>query len=269
MRFFVVFVFILFFAGCSVTKQPAELLSVPLKPTLKSQSFELNYETTHEPPKIKSVQLPAHPIRNNQTVKVTIDNASATDTLITHVSKALTNKQLKVTTNNDSDYILIINQVDLSFTNDSVYTLIKPDGAFEHFFTISQQYPTQQCTNILAQVSMRLTHRKSGDVVWFATSSLNSASFHQEPLKFSFTEQKKITNELDVVAFIHQQNTEQARLARANMASEVLIPKYKTINKLSSLTKLQGPCTRTEISALTPNMQFYLSDILIDKIKVL
>ena len=101
-----------------------------------------------------------------------------------------------------------------------------------------------------------------------AKSSIDSASFHREPLVYSFSEEKKITNELEVVAFIHKHNTEQARLKRAELNSEVTAPAYKTITKLSRLTKLNGPCTRTEISALTPMMQFYLSSILIDKIKV-
>ena len=113
---------------------------------------------------------------------------------------------------------------------------------------------------------MRLTHRASGDVVWFATSSIDSASFHREPLHFSITEEQKITNELEVAAFIHQQNTMEARFER--LTKEVSIPQYKILSKLSSMKKLSGPCNRTEVSALTPMMQYYLSSILIDKIKV-
>jgi hypothetical protein len=113
---------------------------------------------------------------------------------------------------------------------------------------------------------MRLIHRASGDVVWFGKSSIDSASFHREPLIYSFSDEQVISNELEVATFIHQQNTDQARLARANQ--EISIPSYKTISKMTSLTKLQGPCNRTEVSALTPMMHYYLSSILIDKIKV-
>lgn len=84
---------------------------------------------------------------------------------------------------------------------------------------------------------------------------------------FSFVQEQLISNELEIASFIHDQNTEQARMARANQ--DVSIPEYKTISKMSNLTKLQGPCNRTEISALTPMMQYYLTSILIDKIKVL
>ncbi len=268
MRFLVVSFFFVFVSGCAVVKQPAEPLAMPVKPVLKSQTYQLKYETDHASPKVKSVQLPAHTIKRNQTVKVVVDRASVTDTLASQISQALNDKQLKVTTTDNSDYTLTIHQVDLEFIDDAKYTLARPDEPNSLFSSVAQQFPSQQCANILAQVSMRLTHKASGDVVWFAKSSINSASFHREPLIYSFNEEKKITNELEVVAFIHKHNTEQARLKRAELKNEVTPPEYKTITKLSSLTKLQGPCTRTEISALTPMMQFYLSSVLVDKIKV-
>ncbi|KDC53374.1 hypothetical protein [Pseudoalteromonas sp. S3431] len=266
MRFLVVSLFILFLSGCVITKQPAEPLAMPLKPNLKSQTYQLEYETTHSSPKVKSVQLPAHKVIKNQTVKIISDKASLTDTLLSQISQALNDKALKVTTKNNSDYVLTIQQLDLSFTDDTKYLIKQPQKPFSFYTEVAQQYPIQQCATIFAQVSMRLTHKKSGDIVWFAKSSIDSASFHREPLVYSFNEEQKITNELEVVAFIHQQNTEEARLAR--LGKEIQIPSYKILSKLSSLTKLTGPCNRTEISALTPMMQFYLSSILIDKIKV-
>ncbi|ALS32272.1 hypothetical protein PTRA_a0989 [Pseudoalteromonas translucida KMM 520] len=272
MRFLVVSLFILFSSGCAITtikNQPAEPLAMPLKPMLKSQTYQLEYEAQHTSPKVKSVQLPAHKVMKNQTVKIVTDRVSVTDTLLAQISQALNDKQLKVTTKNDSDYTLAIHQVDLAFTDDSKYTLNQPKQPYALYSKVAQQFPTQQCATILAQVSMRLTHKASGDVVWFAKSSLDSTSFHRESLIYSFTEEQKITNELEVVAFVHQQNTEQARLARADANTKVTIPKYNTMSQLSTLTKVQGPCTRTEISALTPMMQFYLSSILIDKIKVI
>lgn len=268
MRFLVVSIFIILASGCAVIKQPAEPLAMPAKPMLKNQTYQLEYEAQHASPKVKSVQLPAHQVKQNQTVNVIVDRASVTDTLVSQISRALNDKQLKVTTSSNSDYTLSIHQVDLEFVDDANYTLVEPEKPFSLFSTVAQKFPTQQCANILAQVSMRLTHKSSGDVVWFAKSSIDSASFHRESLVYSFFEEKKITNELEVVAFIHKQNTEQARLKRADFTDEVVVPPYKTITKFSRLTKLKGPCTRTEISALTPMMQFYLSSILIDKIKV-
>ena len=266
MRFLVVSLFILLSTGCALTQQPAEPLAMPVKPTLKSQTYQLEYTTEHASPKVKSVQLPAHKVLRNQTVKIITDKASVTDKLLSQISQALNDKQLKVTTKNNSDYTLTIQQLDLTFTDDTKYAIKQPENPFPIYTKVAQQYPTQQCAAIFAQVSMRLTHKASGDVVWFAKSSIDSASFHREPLVYSFSEEQKITNELEIASFIHQQNTDEARIAR--FGKDIQIPLYKTLSKLSNLTKLSGPCNRTEVSALTPMMQFYLSSILIDKIKV-
>lgn len=266
MRFLVVLLFVLFSSGCAITKQPAEPLAMPLKPALTTQTYQLKYQTQHASPKVKSVQLPAHKVLQNQTVKIITDKASVTDTLLSQISQALNDKQLKVTSKNNSDYTLTIQKLDLTFRENTQYSIATPEKPFVLFENIAKQYPTQQCASIFAEVNMRLTHKASGDVVWFATSSIDSASFHREPLIYSLSEEQRITNELEVVAFIHQQNTEEARLAR--VGKEVKIPEYQMLSKLSSLSKLSGPCSRTEVSALTPMMQFYLSSILIDKIKV-
>ena len=46
---------------------------------------------------------------------------------------------------------------------------------------------------------------------------------------------------------MHEQNSEQARMARVNQ--EVTIPAYQTITRMNAFKKEQGPCNRTEISA--------------------
>ncbi|CAM4068423.1 hypothetical protein PSOS111911_00055 [Pseudoalteromonas ostreae] len=260
-------VFLTFITTACVTVQPpAAPLEMPLKPQLKSQSYQVAYETEHASPKVKSVQLPAHKITRNQTVQVIADKASVTDTLFKQITDALTTMNLRVVDQGNSDYTLAIHQLELNFIDDTEYQIQPPNKAYPLFTQITQLYPLQQCATINAEVSMRLIHRASGDVVWFGKSSIDSASFHREPLIYSFSDEQVISNELEVATFIHQQNTDQARLARANQ--EVSIPRYKTISKMTSLTKLQGPCNRTEVSALTPMMHYYLSSILIDKIKV-
>ncbi|MBQ4831720.1 hypothetical protein J8L70_00525 [Pseudoalteromonas sp. MMG010] len=268
MRLFAILLFILLSVGCTLTKQPAAPLPIPLKPTLKSETYQLTYQTELSLPKVKSVQLPAHDVSRNQTVFIATDKASVTDKLLEQISDSLTEKHLIVSEKKNSDYILTIHQLDLNFIDDTNYVLVKPKTPYPLFDTVAKQYPTQQCATLFAKVSMRLTHTASGDVVWFAQSSIDSASFHQEPIVFKFSQEQRITNELEVVTFIHQQNTEEARLARAELTEQVKVPEYKTLSKLSNLTKVQGPCNRTEISALTPMMQYYLSSILIDKIKV-
>lgn len=265
-RFFTICAFSLFSTGCAVSPEPAALLTMPEKPLLKSKTYQVMYKTEHNSPKVKSVQLPAHQIKRNQTVSISADKASVTDTLYTQISDALKEKNLKVIKSKQADFTLSIHQLDLNLVEDTEYPIYTPEKPFSLFYEIASQYPAQQCATINAQVSMRLTHRASGDVVWFAKSSIDSASFHREALIYDFTEEETITNELEVASFIHQQNTDQARLARANKT--VSTPNYQTIAKVSNLTKVQGPCDRTEVSALTPMMQYYLSSILIDKIKV-
>ncbi len=266
MRFLIVMFFILISTGCATKPEPAPLLVMPEKPSLQSQRFQIEYQTEHASAKVKSVQLPAHTVNKNQTVMIIADNTSVTDTLYTQLTEALTAKRLNVVAGTQADYTLLIHQLDLEFTENTEYQLVKPEKPFPLFDEASTQYPTQSCATILAQVSMRLTHKKTGDVVWFAKSSIDSASFHREPLIYSFEQQQLIKNELEVASFVHEQNSEQARMQRINQ--EVTIPAYQTITRMNSFKKEQGPCNRTEISALTPMMQYYLSSILIDKIKV-
>lgn len=266
MRLVFLLFLILLSVGCAVKPEPAPLLAMPEKPRLESQQFEVKYQTAHESPKVKSVQLPAHPVKRNQTVKIVATNTSVTDTLYQQLTDALADKQLQVTDNADSDYTLSIHQLELDFVEDTQYQLQLPENSSAIYEEIAHNYPSQQCATLLAQVSMRLTHQQSGDVVWFAKSSIDSASFHREPIIYTFMQQQSISNELEVASFVHEQNTEQARMARIEKTIE--IPQYQTVAKLTSLEKKQGPCNRTEVSALTPMMQYYLSSILIDKIKV-
>lgn len=267
-RILIIAVFILTTTACVTAPPPiAAPLAMPAKPSLKSQSYQVEYATKHASPKVKSVQLPAHKVTRNQTVRIVADKASVTDTLFTQIRDAITAIDLRVADQGVTDYTLSIHQLELNFIDDTKYQIQTPSETTTTFEKVAMLYPTQQCATINAQVSMRLTHRASGDVVWFGKSSIDSASFHREPLIYSFVQEQLISNELEVASFIHEQNTEQARMARANQ--DVSIPEYKTISKMSNLNKLQGPCNRTEISALTPMMQYYLTSILIDKIKVL
>lgn len=253
--------------ACVTAPPPiAAPLTMPQKPLLKSHSYQIQYITEHASPKVKSVQLPAHTVSRNQTVTIIADQASVTDTLYKQISDALTALNLRVVEQGNSDYTLSVHQLDLNFIDDTKYQIQAPSSLDATYEKVALLYPSQQCSTINAQVSMRLTHKKSGDVVWFGKSSIDSASFHREPLVYSLVHEQLISNELEIASFIHQQNTEQARIARTNQ--DVNVPAYKVISKMSKLSKIQGPCNRTEISALTPMMQFYLTSILIDKIKV-
>ncbi len=169
MRLLVVLFFTLISAGCALKPEPAPLLSMPKKPSLQSQRFQVEYQTEHAAPKVKSVQLPAHAVSKNQTVVIVADKTSVTDTLYGQLTEALAAKQLNVVKEaTQADYTLSIHQLDLELIEDTEYQLVKPEKPLPLFDEVAKQFPVQQCATILGQVSMRLTHKRTGDVVWFA-----------------------------------------------------------------------------------------------------
>lgn len=244
----------------------APKLEIPAKPLLKKEVYQLSYSTELDSARIKSVQLPAHPIQQTNTVRIVSDKVSMTDTLKTQLIKALTDKGLRIVPTSKADYILTVHQLDLEFGPEKTYTLNQPRQPHPFFTRLSQQVPSYQCTNIIASVSMRLTHQASSDVVWFAKSSIDSASFQGIPLQLSYKRTEKITNEHAVISFIFNQNSEAARVARFN--NPVVIPKYDIKTIISEPTKIAGACSKTEVSALTSEMQKSLTNLLIEKINI-
>ncbi|MBD1582274.1 hypothetical protein [Pseudoalteromonas sp. S16_S37] len=267
MRFLLIFFTMALSFGCSLTPKMAPKLNVPSKPILSKEIYQLSYSTELDSARIKSVQLPAHPIEKNNTVRIVADKVAMTDTLKSHLEQALQKQGLKVVEKHGADYVLNIHQLDLTFGPDKTYVLNQPKSSHALYKLVTQKAPSYQCSNIVASVSMRLTHIASSDVIWFAKSSIDSASFQGIPLQFSYTKEQKITNEHDVLAFIVEQNSEQARIARAE--EPVTIPQYIVEDVISGPEKSSGACSATEVSALSSAMHQKLSSILIDKINVL
>lgn len=167
-RILIIAVFILTTTACVTAPPPiAAPLAMPAKPSLKSQSYQVEYATKHASPKVKSVQLPAHKVSRNQTVRIVADKASVTDTLFKQISDAITAINLRVVEQGVTDYTLSIHRLELNFIDDTKYQIQVPSETTTTFEKVAMLYPTQQCATINAQVSMRLTHRASGDVVWF------------------------------------------------------------------------------------------------------
>ena len=100
----------------------------------------------------------------------------------------------------------------------------------------SQLSNVQQC---LGQVSMRLTHKKTGDVVWFAKSSIDSASFHREPLIYSFEQQQMIKNELEVASFVMSKTLN--KLVWRELTKTLTIPAYQTISRMTRSNERTRP----------------------------
>ncbi|MGC0118229.1 hypothetical protein [Pseudoalteromonas piscicida] len=252
--------------GCVTTAPLAPKLDVPKEPLLKKSVYQISYSTELNSARIKSVQLPAHPLAQGDTVYINADKVSLTDTLRKQIVALLEKKGLKVVAAKNANYTLTIHQLDLEFAANKTYALDRPRNPHPHIAELAQNSPAFQCTNIVASVSMRLAHQASSDVVWFAKSSVDSAGFQGIPLQFTFTEVEKIENEHDVLSFIVAQNTDEARRQRGE--KPVDIPPYKVTKTVSPLEKTAGACTQTEVSALTADMQKHLAESLIEKLNV-
>lgn len=252
-------------AGCQLTPKPAPLMVIPKKPPLKKTVFEVAYTSPSESARVKSVQLPAHAIHVGDSVSISAEKVPLTDTLRQLIVKQLEEKGLTVVDNSQAHYTLTLHQLDLDFAKDRTYQL-QVSGNNERLAVLSTLPALQECKSIIASVSMRLTHKKSSDVVWFAKASVDSGSFVKQPLRYQVTKEQKITNEQSIIEFVEQQNTEESRLERR--AKQISIPKYQLTEVISPMLKQSGVCNETEVSALSPDMHAFLSKILIDKVNI-
>lgn len=249
-----------------LTSNMAPPVAMPTRPSLKQQTYVLEYQREKHSPKMKSVQLPAHTIRAGQSLSINGEAAGLTDILKTQLSELLTLKQLSLAPAENADYLLAINQLGITEKPQIDYQL--SNGKILPSDALRREYATQNCSDLLAEVSMKLTHRASGDVVWFGKSSLDTASFSQNPLRYQLIQTQQITNAAKVKNYVEQQNTQTARIARFNKA-QPKAPRYNVVNNYSALEKMAGACSLTEVSALTPELHYYLSSILLEKINVM
>ncbi|CCQ11650.1 putative orphan protein; putative signal peptide [Pseudoalteromonas luteoviolacea B = ATCC 29581] len=252
-------------SGCQLIKQPAPLLSTPKKPPLATQVYEVAYSSVTESARVKSVQLPAHPIKKGDTVFINSSRVSLTAPLNAHIIELMNKKGLRIVDHESANYLLTLQQLDLEFVEDKNYK-IQLAGNKERLALLAALPQQQTCKNVLASISMRLTHNQSSDVIWFAKASIDTASFQNKPLRYQVIKSQQIANEQQVIEFVQSQNTEEARLVRST--KHVTIPKYVVSETLSKLTKRSGACSETEVSALTPDLQRHLSKVLIEKITV-
>ncbi len=265
MRYLLLLLWLLVISGCTVFKQPAEPIPLPEKPRLQQQVFSLHYATELAPPRVKSVQLPAHPLKKGQGVYISADNVGMTDRLKQHIETRLKQKGLVLAARKQADYVLTFNQLEIKSNEEIEYQVIAPNNITQAH-AMATQYPVQRCANITGSVSMKLAHKPSGDVVWFAKASVDSASFFSKPLVYQFEQHQVITNEKEVIRFIQEQNTDEARRARAEQG--VTVPQFQIVEQRTIPQKVSGPCRAPEVAALVPDIQAYLSTLLLDKVTV-
>ncbi|MBS3796311.1 hypothetical protein [Pseudoalteromonas sp. BDTF-M6] len=257
-------------SGCSsfqtTSVQQTQRVAMPAKPSLSERTYVLEYQVDHQQPRVKSVQLPAHPVRRGQSVVIESEQVALTDRLRNRLVAIFNDKALTVISDaKQADYILSINQLDISEADKVDYRLSNSHILGDE--RLMEEFAQQECSNISGSVSMKLFHRDSKDVVWFAKSSLDTASFQRNPLRYQLTITDYIDNLQQVQEFVQTHNSPDA-LAKRGEKPAPKAPQYKVVSKTSALEKVAGACNDTEVSALVPDLHYYLSGILLEKINI-
>ena len=218
--------------------------------------------------RIRSVQLPAHPIARHQTFTINSSEVDLPAPLEQEIIQTLQDLQLETSLNKTTDYVLTLHQLDTQTLAPITYQLVQSDTMQSKLNDVIKQFPNISCDNTKVSVSMRLTHRDSGDVVWFAKASMDVASFQNKSLIFEATLQEKVDNEHQVMSFVVEHNTKQARQFRAEHGQNIQIPDFEIKHELIDFKKISGACNATEILPVTLMLKRYLVLNLIDKINV-
>lgn len=253
-------------SACSFTPQLAPELTLPKKPLLKKEVVFLTYSAKQTPIRIKSVQLPAHPIHKNNRVWVDPKSQQLTESQYDIVVKQLTELGLVLAENHNADYILNVQQLSVESMPDIDLQVENSKGISAQSAAVLKNNQSRQCSNYEVKVSFRLNHKKSADVVWIAQASLSSHTFINKPVVYKFTQQQVITNEQMVMDFVNLHNTEAARKQR--FEQPVTIPDYQVSYQTSPLTKVSGLCSNDEVSAVTTDIEAHLIAELMAKLKV-
>ena len=258
---------ILFSSACSFTPQLAPELNVPNKPLLKKEIVFLTYNAEQSPLKIKSVQLPAHPIHQSDKVRIDSKSLQLTGEQKHNLETLLTEKGLIGTDNNNADYVLTVQQLSVNKQPDLELPLIKPqDQTQQKAANLAKANSSIACANSEVKISFRLNHRKSADVVWISQAGLSSHTYINQPVVYKFTQQQIVTNEQNILDFVRKQNTEEARKERFDKV--VTIPQYQIGYNTSPLTKVSGICSAQQVSSITSEIETHLITELIAKLKV-
>lgn len=269
MRLSIVTSFIFLLAGCQLTTPLAPLLDLPEEPKLTSEDIQVQYITTgsSDSAQIKSVQLPAHKITKQQTIAFDLSKANVDYDLTEIFSEAFQKASLQpVNDTSNAEYKLTINKLSHKQGIEAHYELKNKQSINDLEGINTKTLMTKSCNSMDTTISLRLTHTQSGDVVWFAQASLNTAEQPITPLIYQFNLYQEITNKKQVSAFILKNNTEEARALRAQ--NEITIPAYEISTRSSELLKVSGSCSQNEVDALAPKISLQLIKTLVNKLKI-
>ena len=203
-------------SACSLVPQLAPELTIPNKPLLKKEILFLTYEANHEAVKIKSVQLPAHPVERAKSVKIDSKSIQLPQLQKQTLVNLLSAKQLNVIESEQADYVLTVQQFSNEKVSDKKLLLKKSKGEKLNSLNIQNLQHSIFCADNEVNISLRLNHKQSADVIWIAQASITSHSYTNEPVIYKLTQQQKISNEHVVLDFVQRQNTEAARQKRFN-----------------------------------------------------
>jgi len=266
MRLSIIISFIFLLLGCQLTTPLAPILMLPQTPKLNSEDIQFQYVQINKKSsaQIKSVQLPAHKISKNQTIAFDLSKAK-----VDYDLAAMFNAQFKqrallpVVDTANAEYRLTLNKISHKNGNETHFE-IKNKQKLK--FVPNNDLMTRTCASLDTIISLRLTHTQSGDVVWFAQGSINSANYPAIPLVYKLHVYQEITNKQQISAFITNNNTEAAREIRANNA--VSIPAYNIATRTADFVKVSGACSQIEADDLSENISLHLIKTLVNKLKI-
>lgn len=268
MRLLIVTSFMILLFGCHLTKPLAPLLEMPKVPQLNYQKFQIEYIKTEQEKlsslQIKSVQLPAHQITKKQTIAFDLSKAEVSYDLARIFNEQFKKINLKpVSDTINTEYKLTLNKITHKI-GAQVHFELKNKSRMKGI--VDNKLIAKMCDSMDTIISLRLTHTKSGDVVWFAQSEINSSNYPTTPLSFKFNFYEIINNKKQISLFITNHNTEEARIIRAQ--TPVSIPSYIISTHSSDLVKVSGVCSQTEANDLAEKISQYLIKNLVNKLKI-
>lgn len=264
---FLIFLFLIVLQGCQLLTEPAPLLEQPKEPKLQTHTAILHYEAPMAPLQIKSVQLPAHPLKNGQTVMLADKNIHSDSELAQLLATKLNEIGLTLIHSSQADYKLTLTKMELLPGNTTDFKLQVQPTKQPFIQQEMDNNPVKHCATLKGNIGFRLTHLESGDIVWFAKARADTTTLGEHILTHKIILQETITNQHSIQAFIEEHNTDEARIKRAHQP--VTIPKYKLEQKATKNDKISGRCNEEEVQSLNIPLQRFLISELISKLNVI
>jgi len=266
MRLLIVISLLILLLGCQLTTPLAPLLEMPEEPQLNSQIIKVQYIKTEQENSsslnIKSVQLPAHKITSKQTIAFDLSKANVEYDLSKIFNEQFKRVDLKpVSDTFNAEYKLTLNKISHK-KGTQIHFQLKDNIKGKVNYT----FKNKVCESMDTTISLRLTHTKSGDVVWFAQAEINSSNYPAVPLKFKFNSYEKVNNKKHIISFIKNNNTEEARAMRAH--TPIATPSYEISTHSTDLIKVSGVCSQSEVIDLAPKISQHLIKTLVNKLKI-